>query len=402
MPKILTIDDDKITHRFVSRALKEDFELLDAFDGKEGIEVALASSPDVILLDVEMPGMNGYEVCDKLKHNDITRDIPIVFLSGNSSLEGRMHGYEVGGSDYLVKPFEVDTLKAKTRVLIELHDSQTQLNKQIEDAKKTAQIAMTSTADLGLVLQFVEQCFQIADAERLAKSILGVAKNMNLNIILQITTMDQPQWFSTNSQVTPLEIEVMTMLKNKRHNDFGTRTVVNYPNISLMVKNMPIDDPERYGRIKDLIPAILSSANGKVDNINTNLMVEQQTLDIINTFDQMNDSLGSLFTQNNANRAQIEEILLKMFGELQAKVPYMGLEDDQEEYILGRVDHSIVQVTQTNDQAKEIISSIQQILGDLEALAASQRVLSESISAKKSSQTIDEDDDDDGMAVQLF
>ena len=260
---------------------------------------------------------------------------------------------------------------------------------------------MTSNADLGQVIQFVEQCFQIEGAEELAKAILNVTNNIQLNIILNITVNEESFWFSSNGQTTPLEVEVMTMLKDKRHNDFGTRTVVNYENISLMIKNMPLEDPDRYGRIKDLIPAILSTANGKIDNINSGIIIQQQTMEIIRTFEMMNQTLNGLFDKSNENRSQIETLLRKMFEELQTKVPYMGLDEDQEEYILERVDSAIIGVTKTNEDAEAIIASIGKVLGDLEDLATSQRKLSEWLTRTNKKGIHDQDEEDDS-AVQLF
>ncbi len=404
--KVLTIDDDKITHKFVDRALKEHFECFGAYDGTEGIEAAKNIMPDVILLDVEMPGINGYEVCDQLKHNECTQDIPVVFLSGRSTLQERMHGYEVGGIDFFIKPFEADTLLARIKALAEYNGNYSELSKEIEDVRKTAQIALTSTADLGQVIQFVEQCFLIKDVEQLGRTMVRVADTMHMNVVINISANDEPHWFSSDGQTTPLEKEVLTMLKDRqqRHNDFGARTVIVFPNIAFMVKNMPLDDPDRYGRIKDLLPAMLSTANGKIDNINTFLILQEQSADVTNTFERVNTKLQDLIEKSNNNRQQVEVILKAMLDELQTKVPYMGLEDDQEEYVLNRIDRSIVEVRETTDQAAQIFSSIHDVLTDLDELAASQRAVSEQV-AESSTQHFDDGHDpdaNDAQTVELF
>jgi CheY-like chemotaxis protein len=101
-PVILTIDDDNMTRRFIKKAFEGDFDLYSAMDGTEGLDAARQHKPSVILLDVEMPGLNGYEVCDKIRQDSEIAHIPIVFLSSHSSLQERMHGYDVGGTDYVV------------------------------------------------------------------------------------------------------------------------------------------------------------------------------------------------------------------------------------------------------------------------------------------------------------
>ena len=109
MPKmILAIDDDKFIHRVVDETLKDFCKVIHANNGEEGIRSAVKNNSDIILLDVEMPGMNGYEVCDLLKKDSSTSDIPVMFLSGKGALTERVRGYNSGGNDYIVKPFEVE------------------------------------------------------------------------------------------------------------------------------------------------------------------------------------------------------------------------------------------------------------------------------------------------------
>jgi hypothetical protein len=227
-----------------------------------------------------------------------------------------------------------------------------------------------------------------------------------MNVVINICANDEPHWFSSDGQTTPLEKEVLTMLKDRqqRHNDFGARTVIVFPNIAFMVKNMPLDDPDRYGRIKDLLPAMLSTANGKIDNINTFLILQEQSADVTNTFERVNTKLQDLIEKSNNNRQQVEVILKAMLDELQTKVPYMGLEDDQEEYVLNRIDRSIVEVRETTDQAAQIFSSIHDVLTDLDELAASQRAVSEQV-AQSSTQHFDDGHDpdaNDAQTVELF
>ncbi|MDQ7049211.1 MAG: response regulator [Enterobacterales bacterium] len=107
---ILAIDDDKFIHKMIARALdSEDVAIRFAVNGEAGIKMATESIPEIILLDVEMPGINGYETCERLRALDVTRNVPIVFLSSRSSLRERMQGYEAGGDDYLVNLLKLKT-----------------------------------------------------------------------------------------------------------------------------------------------------------------------------------------------------------------------------------------------------------------------------------------------------
>ncbi len=120
MPQsILVIDDSEDIHLLLRARLKdEDVEILDASDGSAGIEAARRLRPDLILLDVEMPGLGGFEVCRALKNDPVTTPIPIIFLTGVSDPGDRVKGLELGAVDYVTKPFDFSELRARVRAAL--------------------------------------------------------------------------------------------------------------------------------------------------------------------------------------------------------------------------------------------------------------------------------------------
>jgi DNA-binding response OmpR family regulator len=118
--KVLVIDDEAPIRLLCRVNLEaENMEVLEAVDGKEGLEQARAELPDVILLDVMMPGMDGWEVLRRLLEDEQTRDIPIVFLTARAELRDRARGLELGGVDYVTKPFNPTELAPLVRDLLE-------------------------------------------------------------------------------------------------------------------------------------------------------------------------------------------------------------------------------------------------------------------------------------------
>jgi DNA-binding response OmpR family regulator len=105
-PKVLVIDDEAPIRLLCRVNLEaEKMEVLEAEDGITGVELARSERPDVILLDVMMPGMDGWEVLEALQAVEGTREIPIVFLTARAELRDRAQGLELGGIDYVTKPF---------------------------------------------------------------------------------------------------------------------------------------------------------------------------------------------------------------------------------------------------------------------------------------------------------
>jgi diguanylate cyclase (GGDEF)-like protein len=115
--KRLIIDDSSDIHELVTLWLAEEpLEFRSCGTGREGITEAARFSPDLILLDVDMPDINGFEVCRRLKADPATAAIPIVFLTGAASTDEKLHGLELGAVDYVTKPFDPAELRARVRI----------------------------------------------------------------------------------------------------------------------------------------------------------------------------------------------------------------------------------------------------------------------------------------------
>ncbi len=117
--RLLIIDDSIDVHELVQAWLaNEPVEFDSSSDGPTGLSQASTLRPDLILLDVDLPGLDGFEVCRRLKANPITADIPIVFLTGAASTEEKLRGLELGATDYVTKPFDPAELRARVRAAL--------------------------------------------------------------------------------------------------------------------------------------------------------------------------------------------------------------------------------------------------------------------------------------------
>jgi putative two-component system response regulator len=130
---VLVIDDQPLTLEAMREALIPlGFEVWQAVDGEMGLMLAKERQPDVILLDVMMPGIDGFEVCRRLKADDETRLLPVLFLTGLDSRQARLRGLAVGATDFLFKPFDLVELEVRVRNLVEFR----RLTQDLDDAEK--------------------------------------------------------------------------------------------------------------------------------------------------------------------------------------------------------------------------------------------------------------------------
>jgi phosphoserine phosphatase RsbU/P len=143
---ILIVDDTPINIGVISGALKDTYKTKVATSGEKALEIANGSDkPDLILLDVLMPHMDGYEVCRRLKANSETRDIPVIFLTGQTGAEDETMGFEAGAVDYIHKPFSEPVVKARVHTHLMLREAHAQIAQQL--------IAMNIEMEMGRQIQ---------------------------------------------------------------------------------------------------------------------------------------------------------------------------------------------------------------------------------------------------------
>jgi len=119
MKRVVVVDDDPDLGPAIRDAISDkDVEVEIPGDARAALPAILRQAPDLVILDVNMPGMSGWELCAILRRQSTTRDLPILFLTGRQEVKDRITAMQSGGSDYLAKPFSVEALRAKVRALL--------------------------------------------------------------------------------------------------------------------------------------------------------------------------------------------------------------------------------------------------------------------------------------------
>ncbi|MEM6445968.1 MAG: PleD family two-component system response regulator [Cyanobacteria bacterium P01_D01_bin.123] len=128
---ILIVDDNPTNLSVLSHALKDaGFRVRVAMDGESAVEQSIEDLPELILLDIQMPGMDGFETCTQLKANPATREIPVIFITASASIENKVRGLSLGAVDYITKPFQQEEVLARVRVHLKLRYLQQKVQEQ--------------------------------------------------------------------------------------------------------------------------------------------------------------------------------------------------------------------------------------------------------------------------------
>ncbi len=164
---ILVVDDTKMNLRILAEALgAEGYRVRPALNGEIALEAAQKEVPDLILLDILMPGMNGYQVCETLKEDARLKDIPVIFISALDEVGDKMKGFRAGGVDYISKPFQTEEVLARVRTHLTLRNLQKDLqekNIHLQKLNSDLQSALDEIKTLRGIIPICSHCKKIRD-----------------------------------------------------------------------------------------------------------------------------------------------------------------------------------------------------------------------------------------------
>jgi len=187
-PLVLIVDDNSTNIDLLVNTLKDDFRLGIAKNGPKALDYIEKKLPDLILLDIMMPGMNGYEVCSRLKAVSRTKDVPVIFITAMSEAGDKTQGFELGAVDYITKPFHATEVKARVQTHLSLKKMREELSSQnvILEQKveeKTAQLQEMLGATIKAMAMMVEtrDPYTAGHQQRVAQLACAIAKKMGLS-----------------------------------------------------------------------------------------------------------------------------------------------------------------------------------------------------------------------------
>lgn len=365
----LIVDDDPELLDFLDSHIQQSgHTTLRAHNGSEAYAVLEQHGSDIsaIISDVMMPEMDGYELCRKVREIDIVKNIPFIFVSAKTDLEEIQKGYEVGGDDYITKPLQADEVLMKTSNILKFKHEQAQLSESLKESQQIALNAMSYSGNLGGVLNFLQDALEIEDFANLAKYIFNFTQDLGLYCSLQFYTPQGTLDFADSGKVSPLESNIMELSRKKgRFFDFGPRTIVNYKDFALLVKNMPKAEPEKYGMIKDILGNLANAIEIKVKHLLSNSRLNRKN-ELISVINEMIEEVDKTFNfVQEESVAAIDDLIL----DLEAAMITLGLTEAQEAKInaianecRGRTEVNFRKAQQIEDKFRDIHSTLETIL----------------------------------------
>jgi CheY-like chemotaxis protein len=220
----------------------------------EGIAFCDSLTDDCELILVDESCADYLPQLADLANSEEQRRPPVFFMVDNGAEPDCMRAFSAGADDYVHLPITPEALAARLkRAKVQLHDS-INMRQQLSSSSTIAFQSMSMNAELGRILQFMEASFSSQSFADVAELTLKMLNELGLNGSLGIFHSGGLEYFCDDGIKRPMEQEV---IENSRHlgriSDFGARTILNYPNFGLLIRNMPLDEPLRYGILKDHI-----------------------------------------------------------------------------------------------------------------------------------------------------
>ncbi|GLR14964.1 hypothetical protein GCM10007907_37540 [Chitinimonas prasina] len=328
---ILVVDDDPIVRLLTRNALAAEYEIVEASDGQEALRLALDSPPNLVLMDIRMPNMDGYEACRQFKSHDELQRIPVLFVSGEIGLEDRLSAYDAGGEDFISKPPNAAELRAKVSMALKDIEERIRLERDLAAAMEVAMTSMTSIGELGIVIEALRKSVSVPDLAGLAGVILDACSSYGLEACVQLRLGDEIHRANQKGYVTPVEAGVLSKLaEGDRIFSLGRQCAFNYGGTTFLVKNLPKEEGGNSDRYRDLLALIAEGADARLKVLASEARIKAQELTQSKLFEQARDALTSIQMQHVQNRGHTEQILNLMLSEMDATFPGLGLSIRQE------------------------------------------------------------------------
>ena len=333
--RIFAVDDVESARRLLHGAFSKDYDF-EAFESAEAcLQRVVDSPPDLFLLDIDLPGMDGYALCRELKSMPAVADKPVIFLSGLDDLESRLQGYDAGGIDFFVKPYKVAELRQKIELARTSSEAKNVMQQQMTDSETLTSLVMANLDEYALLIKFLRALNTCQGRHELADVLFGMLRGFKLDCAVQFRLDNQPDLtVSAQGENLPMETAIMQHVRTLGTIfEFKTRAAFNFPHITVLVNNMPVEDPEFCGRIRDYLAIAVESADAKLDAIHIRIARNEDRSHIDAVLDDIGNTVTSFATKYD--RARTESTLLtdRLLTELTGAFAHLGLTDEQEHAI---------------------------------------------------------------------
>jgi CheY-like chemotaxis protein len=363
LSKILVVDDEDMVVAFYEAILAHQYEVHSAKSGEEALEVYTMIMPDLILLDVEMPGINGYDTCRALRQFSVA---PIVFATAHQSMDEQLKAYDAGGDDLLSKPLNPEILLRKVALVIQNKHTQEKLIQEKSSLHNMAMNFLSSIGESGVLLTFARASLTCRNYEDLAQKLVDAIRDFGLEGSIAIRHGGDTTVMTTHGEKTALESAILEKSSTMgRIFQFKRNLVVNYDKISIVIPNMPENDDEKNGRIRDNIAIIAEAAEAFCENVDMRQVSMARAESMQIALFEATKTVESIRDKQSQLLMDVRVLLHGLTDKVESSYSFLGTTQSQEKTISSAMNVSVQRIlevlavgNQINEQFASVVSTL--------------------------------------------
>jgi CheY-like chemotaxis protein len=373
---VLVVDDNDVTREMLVGALEQDYRVLAAADGEAALVMAARTRPDAVVLDVLLPGMDGYAVCRALKADPATADVPVLFVSVKVTLAERLQGYAAGGDDYVTKPFEVAELDSKVARAIAWRDRAASLAEQVDELMNAALATADMMGEAGVVLEFQRRLGGCFCPTEIAEALFQALQAYGLDGCVRLRTQQEAFSLNAMGRCSALEESILDHVQSMSGpsiQTLGHNCSFNYGSAILLVQNLPDENtaranglptPERYGRLRDSVALLAEGMVARLRSLDAEAEVTR--LAAANRLVTLTrQALQDINQQYLQQRQQLSEVFAHLRADVEESFIHLGLTQRQEDHLSEMLNRHLAEATAIFERSGQLTDHLERVIGKL-------------------------------------
>ena len=362
---ILCVDDEPINITIMEELLSDNYELESVASGQACLDAIDRRQPDLVLLDVNMPGMDGLETCRTLKSNPATIEVPIIFVSALATEAELMAGYQAGGDDYITKPFSEDILRRKIEILLKAEEKKHQLLEKTDSVEQALLRNQGSVRELDMVVNFLHDCFKQNEFHGLSRVVFNCLGKFELDSSLLFLTGSEPLYWFSDDIDRPMERQVLLSLNSQdRIVRFGTRMAMNCSRATILIRNMP-EDVETLTRLTDHLNIVAEGLDAKIKSMEIEQDLHNHQQFVVAGAKSGMSQLSEIKTFDKKQRSKNDKIIAKLNSDIEQIVEKKEISDSQHKALLQATKKLEDQLEKLNQERQIMHNRVESMIGDI-------------------------------------
>ena len=369
---IFVVDDDQTARLLLQTVLGAQFCVETFESGEACLERIAQCMPDLFLLDVGLPGMDGHTLCRHIKAMPAGAQVPVIFVSGHDDHEAVLAGYDAGAQDYVVKPFDVAGLFRKIENLQRIDQEKRSLQGQAQASEELVSLVLANLDEYAILIKFLRTLSECEIYTDVVSAIQHVLDAYHLTGAVQIRMRNLEKTYSKCGENWPMELAVISHVRTMgRIFEFKNRSAYNFDHLTVLVTNMPVDDSELCGRIRDNISIAADSADAKLRALQSfadNAWMQNEIHQLLQGLERTILNFGKRYDDA---RYHGSEFTARLLDDLTAAFAHLGMTEQQEDEIFEMVKASVFALIDAYDIAGDTQQALSDITGRLEVILQS-------------------------------